>query len=255
MILTVDIGNSNICFAIHEDEQPEPLFFERIHTDHEKTALEYAVDIRMILELHHILPDSVTDCALSSVVPVVTPSIRAALEELLNCRILVVTPFINLPYGANADDISPVGADILCDNAGTKLQYNTPAMTFDLGTATVASSLDDHGNLDGVLICPGVRTSLNSLARRTSALPQITLDPPKKVIAENTVDAMHSGIIYGTAGLIDSIIDRTEEETGLHYTVVATGGLSRFIVPYCRHKIILDPTLLMKGMWSLLKIN
>ena len=255
MILTVDIGNSNICFAIHADDTPEPVFFERIHTNHYKTALEYMVEIRTIFELHHVSFSTITDCALSSVVPVVTPGIEEALQSLLSCRVLRITPFIHLPYGANVEDISPVGADILCDNAGTLLQYGCPAMTFDLGTATVASSLDARGNLDGVLITAGVRTSLNSLVTRTASLPQITLDPPPSVLGESTAEAMQSGIIYGTAGLIDGIIDRTEEETGLSYTVVATGGLSRFIAPYCRHEIILDPTLLMKGMWNLLRIN
>lgn len=255
MILTVDIGNSNICFAIHAEDTPEPVFFERIHTNHSKTALEYMVDIRTIFELHHVSFSTVTDCALSSVVPVVTAGIEEALKKLLSCRIFKITPFIHLPYGANASDISPVGSDILCDNAGTLLQYGYPSMTFDLGTATVASSLDDKGCLDGVLITAGVRTSLNSLVQKTSALPQISLDPPQSVLGESTEEAMRSGLIYGTAGLLDGIIDRTEQETGLSYTVVATGGLSRFIAPYCRHEIILDPTLLMKGMWSLLKIN
>ncbi len=255
MILTVDVGNSNICFAIHADDAPEPLFFERIHTSHEKTALEYTIDITTIFELHHVSAATVTDCALSSVVPVVTQNLLSALNRILSCRVLVITPHIHLPYGANVADISTVGTDILCDNAGTLLQYGFPSLTFDMGTATVASSLNDRRELDGVLISAGVRTSLNSLVSRTSALPQIALDAPDSVIGRTTEEAMRSGIIYGTAGLIDGIIDATEKETGLHYTVIATGGLSRFIAPYCRHEIILDPTLLMKGMWSLLRIN
>ncbi len=254
MILTVDIGNSNVCFAIHAEDNPEPVFFERIHTDRDKTALEYTVDILTIFDLHHISPPTITDCALSSVVPAVTLPLREALQKLLSCRVLLITSALRLPYGANVPDISPVGADILCDNAGTKLQYPVPAITFDMGTATVASSLDDRGNLDGVLISAGVRTSLNALSKNT-LLPDINLDPPKHVIGQSTIEAMQSGIVYGTAGLIDGIIDQTEKETGLHYTVIATGGLSRFITPYLRHEIILDPTLLMKGMWSLLRIN
>ena len=254
MILTVDIGNSNICFAIHADDSPEPIFFERIHTDRDKTAMEYTVDIVTIFDLHHVSASTISDCALSSVVPIVTVNVYQALEKLLPCRILQITPALNLPYGANVADISPVGADILCDNAGTKLQYGFPTITFDMGTATVASSLDDNGKLDGVLICAGVRTSLNALSKNT-VLPEISLDPPQNVIGSNTIEAMQSGIIYGTAGLIDGIIDQIEKETGLHYTIVATGGLSSFIAPYCRHAIILDPTLLMKGMWSLLRLN
>lgn len=255
MILTADIGNTNICFALHPDDSAEPLFFERIHTNCEKTSAEYASDLKTILRLHEVPADDVTASAVSSVVPVVTKSLKAALEQVLACPILEISSAIDLSYAIHVDDPRTVGHDILSDVAGAVQHYPLPVITFDMGTATVATMISEEKVLEGILICPGVRTSLNSLASSTSALPTIALDPPEKAIGRNTVDSMKSGIIYGMAGLMDGIIDRMEEETGKKCTVVATGGLSPFIAPYARHEILLDSTLLMKGMYALLKRN
>ena len=108
----------------------------------------------------------------------------------------------------------------------------------------------------GGCIIPGVRVSLEALTSRAAQLPGIRLDQPKKVIGKNTVDCMRSGIMYGSAGMIDGIIDRMEAELGQDATIVATGGLSRFVTPLCRHKIHYDEALLLKGLWiSMKKIN
>lgn len=255
MILTADIGNTNICFALHTNDFADPLFFERIHTNREKTAAEYATDLKTILRLHEVSADDVTASAISSVVPVVAKALKSAMELVLSCPILEISSEIDLGYSIHVDDPRTVGHDILSDVAGAVAQYPLPVITFDMGTATVATMISEEKVLEGILICPGVRTSLNSLASSTSALPAISLDPPEKAIGRNTVDSMRSGIIYGMAGLMDGIIDRMEEETGKKCTVVATGGLSPFIAPYTSHEIILDSTLLMKGMWTLLKRN
>lgn len=255
MILTADIGNTNICFAIQADDSPNPVFFERIHTDREKTALEYHVDLTTILTLHGVSPATITKAAVSSVVPAVTGAVRSAMENLLFCPVLTIRHDLALGFENHTDVPSSVGCDILCDVAGAIAEYPKPLITFDMGTATVATIVSSEPALEGVLICPGVRTSLNSLSSRTSALPSIALEAPDRAIGTNTVDSMKSGIIYGTAGLIDGIIDRIDEETGETHTIVATGGLSAFIIPFCRHEILRDPSLLMKGMWHILKAN
>ncbi len=105
------------------------------------------------------------------------------------------------------------------------------------------------------MILPGLRVSLDSLSSKTAQLPSISLDIPQKVIGKNTIDCMRSGIMYGNAGMIDGIIERMEEELGEKATVIATGGLSRFVVPLCRHTIIYDEALLMKGLWILYEKN
>ena len=250
MILTVDIGNSNICFSVHKDS-PQPLFLERIHTDRTRTAIEYAVTIRTILKLHHIEESDILACSLSSVVPQVTPHVMEALASLLDFRVIQVNCRLDLGFTVDTKDPSEVGTDILCDAAGALLTFDGSVINIDMGTATVTSMIDSHRVLRGVSICPGVRTSLNSLSESTSALPDIGLDAPDHVIGTNTVDAMRSGIIFGTAGMLDRIIEETELETGTSCHVFATGGCSPFITPFLRHNIIRDPMLLMKGLYSI----
>ena len=138
--------------------------------------------------------------------------------------------------------------------AGMKY-YGAPLIMIDMGTATTVTVVDSKRNCTGGLIIPGVKISLDSLTGRTSQLPKISLDAPKKVVGTNTIDSMKSGIIYGTAGSIDGGIDRIEEELGEKITTVATGGLAELIIPYCRHKIILDNELLLKGLMIIYNKN
>jgi type III pantothenate kinase len=133
--------------------------------------------------------------------------------------------------------------------------YPCPIIIIDMGTATTVSVVDHSGNYIGGAILPGLRVSLNSLSSKTAQLPSISLDIPKNVIGKNTIDCMRSGIMYGNAGMLDGIIERMEEELGEPATVVATGGLARFVTPLCRHKIIYDEALLLKGLLILYEKN
>ena len=134
-------------------------------------------------------------------------------------------------------------------------RFEPPLIIIDMGTATTISAIDRNKNFLGGMIIPGLRVSLDSLTSRTSQLPKISLDPPKKVIGSNTVDCMRSGIIYSTAGSIDGVIDRIEEEMGETCTLVSTGGLAKVIIPYCHHKIIIDDQLLLKGLMVIYNKN
>jgi len=255
MILTADVGNSNICLAVLEDDSPKSLFFERLSTNREKTAAEYASDIRMVLLLHGIAADLLTGSALSSVVPAVTPVLSEAMEEVTGVGTFIVDPEKKFRFQFNIDDPKSVGADILCDMTGAVTHFDTPLITFDMGTATVMTLITDGPVFQGVYICPGVKTSLRSLTSGSSVLPSIGLEDPGPVIGNKNDAAIKSGIIYGSAGLVDGLIDEIERDTGLTFTVVATGGLSRFVIPYCRHKIIYEPELLIKGLWQLYRDN
>ena len=117
-----------------------------------------------------------------------------------------------------------------------------------MGTATTVSVIDNNKNYLGGMIIPGVKASQEALTSRTSLLQSISLEPPKRIIGTNTIDCMKSGAIYGNAATLDGIIDRMEEELGEKATVVATGGLSKCIVPYCKRDIIVDDDLLLKGL-------
>ena len=117
-----------------------------------------------------------------------------------------------------------------------------------MGTATTITVVDKDKNYRGGMILPGLRVSLDSLTNRTSQLPKISLDPPRRLIGTNTTDCMKSGILYGSASMLDGMIERIEEEIGMKATIIATGGLATLIVPLCKHDIILDDQLLLRGL-------
>ena len=127
-------------------------------------------------------------------------------------------------------------------------EYPLPLIILDMGTATTICVIDEKKNYIGGMILPGVMVSLNSLTAHAAQLQGISLEPPRQMIGKNTIDCMKSGIINGNAAVVDGMIDRIEEEIGKKATAVATGGLAKAIVPYCRRKVILDDNLLLKGL-------
>ena len=246
MIIAVDIGNTNIVVgAIDKDV---PLFVERISTDRIKTDLEYAVTLKTILELHHIAPEDCSGSIISSVVPPVTTTVNQALEKLLGKRALVVGPGVKTGLNIKLENPAQLGSDLVVDAVAGIAEYPVPLLIIDMGTATTISAIDAKCNYIGGVIIPGAKVALDSLTSRTSQLPSISFEAPKKPIGTNTIECMKSGIVLGNAATLDGMIDRMEDEMGCKCTVIATGGLARFVIPHCRKKIIFDDTLLLKGL-------
>ena len=146
------------------------------------------------------------------------------------------------------DNPSQVGSDLIVDAVAGLHYYGAPIIMIDMGTATTVSVVDQNKNYIGGMILPGVRVSLDSLVNRTSQLPRISLEAPKKIIGKNTIDCMKSGIIIGQASCLDGIIEHIWEELGYETNVVATGGLAGCIIPYCKKKIVYDNELTLKGL-------
>jgi type III pantothenate kinase len=246
MVLAVDIGNSNIVLGCFENEQIH--FIERLSTNQNSTVLEYTVLIKNILELNDLSHLSFQGGIISSVVPSVTNTVREAMIRLTKKPVMVVGPGIRTGLKIMLDNPAQLGSDRVADAVAAVHEYPCPLIIIDMGTATTISAIDRDKNFLGGMIIPGLRVSLDSLTTRTSQLPKISLDPPKKVIGSNTVDCMKSGIIYSTAASIDGVVERIEEEMGEQCTVISTGGLARKIIPYCKRDIIIDDQLLLKGL-------
>ena len=134
-------------------------------------------------------------------------------------------------------------------------EYPVPLLIFDMGTANTVCVIDRNKNYVGGMIYPGIGVSLDSLTAHASQLGGISLEAPEHIIGKNTVECMKSGVIYSAAAAMDGIIDRLEEELGEKATVIATGGLAKRIVPYCRRKVILDDNLLLKGLYIIYQKN
>lgn len=246
MILTIDIGNTNIvmgCF--HKDQL---LFLERFSTEQDSTSLEYATIIREMLDLHEITPAQIRGGIISSVVPSVTNTVREAAEKFTGARMLVVGPGIKTGIKLAVDDPAQQGSDLIVGAVAGVHSYPVPQIIIDMGTATTVSVINRDKAYIGKMIPARVAVSLNALSGKAAQLPYISLEKPKKLIGSNTVDSMKSGILYGNAGAMDGLIDRINEELGEECTVVATGGLAGVITPLCRHEIILDEDLLLKGL-------
>lgn len=253
MILAIDIGNTNIVIGCLDQKQT--YFVERLSTVRTKTELEYAVDLKTVLDIYRIRQEDIEGGIISSVVPQITNVAKLAAEKILKKEVMVLGPGIKTGLNILMDQPAQLGADLVADAVAGISGYPVPLIVIDMGTATTAFVIDEKKNYIGGMILPGVGVALDALVSRASQLSGISIDEPKRVIGKNTIECMKSGVLYSNAGSIDGIIDRMEEELGQKTTVVATGGLAAKIVPYCKRKIILDEDLMLKGLLVIYEKN
>lgn len=253
MILAIDIGNTNIVIGCIKDNQI--LFVERLHTDGKKSELEYAISIKNVLELYKVERKELEGGIISSVVPPVTGTIRNAASKIIGKELLVVGPGVKTGLDIRIDNPAQLGPGLVVGAVAGIEEYGSPLVIIDMGTATAFTVVNEKSQVIGGMILPGVGVALDSLTSRTSQLPKISLEPPKKFIGSNTVDCMKSGVLYGNACCIDGMIGRIREELLASPEVVATGGLAKRIIPYCREQIHMDDALLLKGLNLIYKRN
>lgn len=246
MILAVDIGNTNIVLGCIEDDKI--LFEARMATDLIKTSDQYCAELKTMLSLFEVSPEDIDGSIISSVVPPVLNSFKTAIRKLTGCSALVVGPGIKTGLNIRMDNPSEVGSDLIVAAVAAIAEYGAPLLLVDMGTATTITAIDESGAFVGGCICPGVKISMEALTGRTAQLPGISLDEPRCAIGKNTRDSMRSGIMLGAAAMLDGLLDRMEAELGTKVTVVATGGISKFVLPLCRRKMIYDRSLMLKGL-------
>ena len=253
MILTVDIGNSNVVLGGVEGNRI--VFKARIVTDPIKTSDQYCAELKTMLELFGIYPQDIEGSIIASVVPPVLNSFRTAVRKLTGKNCLVVGPGLKTGLNILIDSPAQTGADLVVGAVAALREYRPPLIVVDMGAATTISVLDQNGSLIGGCVCPGVKISLDALTNRTALLPGISLDQPKRAIGRNTIDCMRSGIMLGTACMLDGLIERMENELGMKTTVLLTGGIGKFILPMCQTKMIYEEDLLTKGLAILYQEN
>ncbi len=255
MILTIDIGNTNIVLGCMDENKNEMILEERIYTDRKKAAVEYAITMKTIFDLHKIDPGILSGGILSSSVPPVTGLVKKAAEQLLGKSIIEVGPGIKTGVDIKLDDPAQLGPDLLVGAVAGLAEYGAPLILIDIGTATTISVINDQHRFVGGMIMPGIHVSLDGLCMHAAHLPQIAIEKPKKLIGSATVDSMQSGILYGHASCLDGMVERIWEDLGYETPVVATGGLSTKVIPLCKKNIIVDDQLLLKGLMILYKKN
>lgn len=253
MVLAVDIGNTNIVLGCFEDGKI--LFTERVSTNSSSTDLEYATAFKMALHMHDLNSSDLTGAIISSVVPSVTNTVKRAIEKYAGVKVMVVGPGIKTGLSIKIDNPAQLGSDLVVDAVAGIHDYPVPQIIIDMGTATTLSVIDKNKNYLGGMIMTGMGVSADALTSKTSQLPKIGFEVPKKVIGTNTVDCMKSGIMYSNACAIDGLVERIEEELGEKCTVIATGGLAGVVTQLCKRKVILDDALLLKGLMIIYNKN
>lgn len=253
MLLAIDIGNTNLVIGCMEHDKI--VFKARIATDRTRTSDQYGVEIKNMIEAYGVKVADIDDCIISSVVPPVFNSVKTGVIKVIGKQPMVVGPGLKTGLNVHMDVPSQVGSDRIVIAVAALAEYQAPLLLMDMGTATTIEVVEPDNVYVGGVIFPGVKVSLEALTSRAAQLPAISLDKPRSVIGKNTVDCMRSGMMYGTAAMIDGLIERMEEELGHKCTIIATGGLAQFIVPLCRREIILEKELLLKGLNIIYKKN
>lgn len=249
MILALDVGNSNIVIGCIEDEKI--IFSGRITTNSSKTDMEFAVMLKNILTINNIDTKSFEGAIISSVVPPMNKALKTAVSLVTGKEPIMVSGAEGLKV--DIDDPMQLGPDLVVGAVTALNDFKPPIIQIDMGTATTIFAIDKTGTYVGGAIIPGLMISQKALSDATSLLPSISLEAPKSVIGKNTIDAMQSGAILGYASMLDGMIDKIEAELGEKTTIVATGGLSKCIIENCKHQIIYDENLLLRGLWLIYK--
>lgn len=254
MLLAIDIGNSSIDVGIFDGDVL--LLKSKFATVQKKCVDEYALTLNGILSLNGISIDDIGHAVISSVVPPLTKTISYAVTKLTGIVPLEVGPGVKTGLRIRIDIQNQLGADIVANAVAALSYYSSPIVIADIGSATTFTVINREGVLDGVIIAPGVRMSLDALASYTSALPDISIEAPKRIIAKNTSESMNVGVLYGHAFMIDGFIKKICEE--LHekeVCAILTGGLSEVILPYCTTEFICDGELILRGLHKIYQKN
>lgn len=246
MLLTIDIGNTNITLGAFNSNFLA--FTARLATDTLKTDDQYAIEIKHLLSLYDIKSDDIEDCIISSVVPSVGRSVSHAISKLCQIVPLMLGPGVKTGLNIKIDNPAQLGADLVAGAVGAIDAYTMPCVVIDMGTASTISVLDKNATFLGGVITAGVRLTLKALSENTALLTSIPIEAPKSIIGANTTESMQAGLVLGTSAMIDGILEKITEELGETPTVVATGGLSREIITHCKTNIIYNENLLLDGL-------
>jgi type III pantothenate kinase len=226
MLLAINSGNTNASFAVYDGDDQRGRW--RISTDPRRTADEYGVWLRQLMELRNLTPASIDGAIIASVVPAALFNLKTLVRKFFDCDPLVIgdSDGNHLGIKANIERPAEAGADRLVNSFAAHRKYGGPAIVIDFGTATTFDVVERDGSYGGGVICPGVNLSLQALYMGAAKLPSVSVERPARVIGKNTVACMQSGVFWGYVSLIEGLVARIRGEHGAPMTVIATGGLA-----------------------------
>ena len=256
MIFCIDIGNSNIKYAIFDGDKIKGTF--RVTSQRNATSDEYGVIVRDLLKTAGIPKGAITGVIMSSVIPSLNYTMEHMCRDYLGVTPLIIGPGVKTGLNVKTDNPRVVGSDIIVDSVSAIKRFGvgSPIVCIDFGTATTFDIISEKGELIGVVISPGIKLALDSLTNSTANLPRIELERPKSVIGKNTVNCMQSGIVFGFAGLVDNIVNKIKEELDRPDTkVIATGGMGRIVFKETKTIDCFDEMLTLNGLRYIYEIN
>ena len=256
MIICIDIGNTNIKYAIYDKDKLKVSF--RVATDFRTTSDEYGAQLIGMLTAQGISANEITGGIMSSVVPSLDYTIEKMCALYLNIQPLHVAPGLKSGLNIRCDDSREVGADriVNCVSAIVNYGENVPMIVVDFGTATTFNIISANNEFIGGVISPGIKGSLDSLVNGTAKLPRVEIEAPKSIIAKNTVTNMQAGIVFGFAGLTEYIVKRIKKELKApKVKTIATGGFSTIIAKEIEGIDVVDKLLTLKGLKYLYDLN
>lgn len=254
MILTIDVGNTNIKYGVFNDNGLVDSF--RVSSRRQRTADEYGSVLVNLLDDRGIKKGDIEGIIISSVIPSLNYTITHMCEYFFNLTPLMVGPGVKTGLNIKVENPKEVGADRIVNSVSALKKYGAPLVVIDFGTATTFNVLDASGSLIGGVIAPGIKTALEGLVNNTAQLPMIELVSPKSVIAKNTETNMQAGIIFGFAGLVDNIISKIKKEMKEeNLKVIVTGGLGEIISKEVKSITQVDRTLTLDGLKYIYDIN
>lgn len=253
MLLTVDIGNTNITLGVFDGNTIVHSW--RLSTENTRTEDEYGVFLKNLLR-ETSLDTKVTTAIISSVVVQLTERLTIALKKYMGIDSLIVSHKLKTNVILKTDNPSQIGADRIANACAAAKLYQAPAIVVDFGTATSFDIVNQHNEFVGGIITAGMKIQAEALSSKTSKLPKLNIEAPENAIGRNTIDAMLSGIVRGHAAMIDGLIEECEKELGSKATIIATGGYSSVISKYLKRKFdYINPDLTLIGMKLLYDIN
>lgn len=254
MIICIDVGNTNIKYALFKGDKLAISF--RVATEQKRTSDEYGGQLISIMRNNGYRPEDIDGGIISSVVPSLDYTIDRMCRTYLKIKPLMLAPGLKTGLNIRVDNAKEVGADRVVNNVAAVRKYGAPVIVIDFGTATTFNVVDGNGTFIGGIIAPGIKGSLDSLVNGTAKLPRVEIERPAKVIGTNTVTNMQAGIVYGFAGLVEYIVKKIKHELkSENVRTVATGGFSEIIAAEtpCIDKV--DKLLTLEGLKYLYDIN
>ena len=254
MLLTIDIGNTNIKYGVFDGKNLVASF--RVSSRISRTADEYGSVLVNLLDTKGIKTKDIKGVIVSSVIPNLNYTICHMCEYFFGKTPMLIGPGVKTGLNVKADNPKEVGADIIVNSVSAYKKYGGPIIVIDFGTATTFDVINGKGELIGVVIAPGIKTSLESLSSKTAQLPMVEIDAPKTIIGKNTKHCMQAGIVFGFAGLVDNIIKKIKQEMNEdNVSVVATGGLGEIIAKEVKAINKVDRTLTLEGLRFIYELN